>query len=132
MGAMRDLVAGGLAAIRQAHGVSITVLRGAYKCPIANVGIGRSSFVSQDDGDEGGAVTFETRDYLIGVSDYKFDNVPCEPLEGDRIQETINGKVLTFRVSKPAGEPEFKYSDSGRTQYRVHVEAIDEVNATDE
>lgn len=67
----------------------------------------------------GASVVFGDRDYLIPVSE-----LPAEPEKGDRILETINGVEVKFEAQAPATEPAQRYSDPGRTVWRVHCKEV--------
>lgn len=104
---------------RKSSPVEIVYRRGALYRPIT-ASIGKGAF-EQDDGDGGIVSAFTSRDYFIAVADFApFD----EPQEGDEIDETINGKRCTFQVVSPGGEQVSRFSDPGRTQYRVHTQEI--------
>lgn len=62
------------------------------------------------------AVVFGDRDYLIPAADLGF-----EPERGDRITETINGTPTVYEIVAPLDEPDWRWSDSGETRYRVHT-----------
>ena len=48
-----------------------------------------------------------------------------EPQEGDRIVRTVNGDALTLEVMRPGtGEPAWRYSDSSRTLFRLHLKRV--------
>lgn len=66
---------------------------------------------------EGGmSVAYGDRDYFVRVAD-----LPQEPQGGDRIAEVINGVEVEFEVMDPLGEPTHRYSDPGRTIWRIHT-----------
>lgn len=69
----------------------------------------------------GGYVTYGDRDYLIPVAELTINGSRFEPEEGHRITEVIDGVEHKFDVMPPVGEPSHRYSDPGRTVWRVHT-----------
>ena len=63
----------------------------------------------------------EARDFLIEVSDLEEFG---EPERGDRIKDTLNGRVELFEVMAPGGEGHFRYSDPYRKSFRIHTKHI--------
>lgn len=61
------------------------------------------------------------RDYHIDKCCLDFGSGPVTPQSGDKITETIDGKLTTFVVIPDAAGSEFEYVDRGRTVYRVHT-----------
>lgn len=69
----------------------------------------------------------EVRDYLIDVSDYRFDSTAVEPQHDDEIREAVGDRVHVYRVVSPGGaEAPFRYSDRHRITWRIHTRLIDE------
>ena len=68
---------------------------------------------------DGARIEFGDRDYLITAADLTFG----EPALGDRITESIGSEgSRTFEVMTPnTGEPAWRYSDQGRTVWRIHT-----------
>lgn len=99
-------------------GVSITVTRGGTTSAPLTAWVDRTVFVSNQQNQA--RVEFGERDYLIMVADYPH----AEPDEGDRINETIEGLPLSFRLMAPNNEPPWRYSDAQRTTYRVHCKRV--------
>lgn len=61
------------------------------------------------------------QDWIIDVADLVLDGAAVEPREGDRITESGN----VFEVMKPPGqEPPWRYTDSYRAAYRIHVKEV--------
>lgn len=86
---------------------------------------GRTVFRRNQMSDLGAAaVVFGDRDYLIPVADLTVSGTTFEPIRGDRITETIGGTATVFEVISPVGEPEVRFSDPGRTVYRVHTKKV--------
>lgn len=69
------------------------------------------------------------RDYLIVLADLTAASAGAFtlPAEGDRITETIDGREVTFEVSKRDGEPCWRWSDRERTRLRVHTKQVGSV-----
>ena len=63
----------------------------------------------------------EARDYLVEVVDLSEFG---EPARGDRVKDTLNGKVELFEVMAPGGEAHFRYSDPYRKAYRIHAKHV--------
>ena len=63
------------------------------------------------------------RDYIIAADDLILNHAKTEPLEGDTIEEVVGDERLTFRVVYPEGQSDqpFSYSDTSRTQIRIHT-----------
>lgn len=121
MGLFQDMIAGGLAAIRQAAGVTVTIRRnGIASAPVTAVR-GSSEFIRESD--ENGSASWRTLDYLIAVADYVIDGVVTQPQGGDLIEEAIGGIVATSEVVLNPGEKP-TLSDSGETQYRIHTQRV--------
>lgn len=66
------------------------------------------------------------RDFLIEASAYGFGAGAVEPEPGDYVRETLaDGSVEVFEVMSPGGrEPAWRWSDRGRTTYRVHTKRV--------
>ena len=63
----------------------------------------------------------EARDFLIEAADLEEFG---EPERGDRVMDTLNGKVELFEVMSPGGEPHFRYSDPYRKVFRIHTKHV--------
>ena len=63
----------------------------------------------------------EARDFLIEVADMTEFG---EPARGDRVKDTLNGKVELFEVMAPGGEAHFRYSDPYRKVFRIHTKHV--------
>ena len=83
--------------------------------------VGRTAFRRLPTGSEGEAsVVWGDRDYLVPAAE-----LGGEPARGDRFTEAISGVDVTFEVMTPdVGEPEWRYSDAGRTVYRIHTQRV--------
>lgn len=121
MGVFQDAIAGGLAAIRGAAGVSIVYRRAGASLELAAVSA-ETQFVQQDG--EAVVARYRSRDYLIAIADLELEGSTIVPEEGDRITETINGTACEFEVASEGGEPAYRYSDRAQTQFRVHTKQV--------
>ncbi len=101
-------------------GNTIIYTRGVESIDLTNIAwTGRTVFASNLD--DAARIEFGDRDYLIPVANLTFG----EPKIGDRIAETILGVIHTFEIMTPdTGEPAQRYSDQGRTVYRVHTKEV--------
>lgn len=102
--------------VQDAAGATVTYARGAQSITLTAVA-GRTVFSSNAEG--GPRVEFGDRDYLIAVADLTFGT----PRVGDRVTETVGGRVTTFEVQTPdTGEPAWRYSDD--LTYRIHCKRV--------
>lgn len=60
------------------------------------------------------------RAYLIAAVDYRLAGQLTEPQRGDLIVEADGA---TFEILPPSGEPVYRWTDTGRTTYRIHTVA---------
>lgn len=86
--------------------------------------VGRTLFAVNNPNAGAARVEWGERDYLILVASLVIGGVTVTPLKGDRITETIGGADVTFEIMSPSGEPAWRYSDVGRTLYRVHCKRV--------
>ena len=124
---MADLLEQGeawLAGMNRKHRArSVTYTRDGQSAEIAAV-VGRTVF--RVDKGYGLFERVESRDYLVDAQDLEaFD----KPERGDRIKETLNGKVEVFEVMAPGNEPHFRYSDPYRRVFRIHTKHVDTESA---
>lgn len=118
--------------LKQAAGIAITYTRGAETITIAATAGAWASGASRFSSilDNGQRIEWSDRDYLIPAAlltalPASPGSVAGEPIAGDRITETINGVESVFEVMLPdTGEPAARFSDSGRTRYRVHTKQV--------
>jgi len=68
----------------------------------------------------------ESRDYLVNVSDLVISNIAVKPVQGDLIFEDVDGVRFTYEVGAFNGEPDWRYSGTYRTAFRIHSKLIDE------
>ena len=62
-----------------------------------------------------------SQDFLFAVADLVIDDVPILPEDRDRIIEILNGKKYTYRILPGSNEKHYRYSDRGKTQFRIHT-----------
>lgn len=87
--------------------------------------VGASQFVQDDQ--VGPRIRTEMRDYLIRVTDLVVAATQYYPQVGDRIIEVIGAKTCTFEaMTPPTDEPAWRYSDEGRTTFRIHTKLVGE------
>lgn len=60
-------------------------------------------------------------DWLVAACDLVIDGKFIEPVDGDTIIERVGAKKHTHSVSFPNDGDVFRYSDTGRTQLRIHT-----------
>ncbi len=101
-------------------GNTISYQRGVQSIDLTNIAwTGRTVFASNMD--DAARIEFGDRDYLIPVANLTFG----EPQIGDRIAETVGSTIHTFEAMTPdTGEPAWRYSDQGRTVYRIHTKEV--------
>lgn len=63
------------------------------------------------------------RDVLIPVADLAAADF-AEPLNGDRIVVTVEGKTETLEAFPPEGERAWRYTDGTRSIYRIHCRLV--------
>jgi hypothetical protein len=103
---------------------AVTYRRGAETLDLTGKAwVGRTVF-TRIPREGGAAVAFGDRDYLVVAADLVFGGEVVEPRRGDRIVEVIAGVDVTFEVVDPFGEPAWRWSDPGRTVYRIHTKEV--------
>jgi len=113
--------------LKQVGQVQITYSRGVQSAVIAAC-VGRTAFAQAAPAGTSGpapAIIWGDRDYLVLAADLVLGGSAVEPQRGDRITETIAGTARTFEVLAPPGEPAWRYSDAGRTTYRIHAKEVE-------
>jgi hypothetical protein len=100
---------------RNEHMTDMLVYRRGDKTVELAATVGKTIF--KVDNGHGVAVRIESRDYLINAADLILDGAAVEPEKGDEFIE--NGMI--YEVSAPAKEPEWRWSDSFHTTYRIHT-----------
>lgn len=72
--------------------------------------------------DSSGVLTnVETVDFLIDVADLELNGTAIEPKPGDLIVEGTLSEGIAYEVMGVAGGPPWRWADSYRTRYRIHV-----------
>jgi hypothetical protein len=117
-----DRAAGWLAdQLRSFASRSVTYARGSSVVTVSAV-IGRTVF--RIDKGYGLSERIEARDYLVNSTDLVLDTTVTLPKAGDRIVETAGGKVYTYAVLAPGGEPCWRMSDPYRKVLRIHTKLV--------
>ena len=100
----------------------VTYCRGAASVALqATVGRSLVQMLKAD----GLVETVERRDYLIRACDLVLNGDAGEPQVGDRIRETIGGKVQVYEVIGAGQEKHFRKSDPDGLTLRVHTVHVD-------
>ena len=101
-------------------GIDVTISRGAASTAISKAVPGRS----QHDVTSNGQLVeqVQSRDFLIPVSAYKFNDVVSLPQRGDRITEDSTGKV--YAILAMGSEAQWRYTDQTELILRVHTKAM--------
>ena len=69
----------------------------------------------------------QMRDYLIDAEQLVLDGVRTTPTEGDEVIETHAGRRHVYEASGAgSGGSPWRYSDPGRTRFRVHTRLVSE------
>ena len=103
-------------------GTTIFYVRGAERIDLTGQAWNSNESLTRTVKDPSAAsVTNGGRDYLIPVAALVKNGTAWEPKKGDRIEETAAGVTLKFDVLPVLGEPAARYSDDGRTLWRVHA-----------
>lgn len=103
---------------RKFRGKAVIYLRGATQLEITAT-VGRTVFTV--DNGYGLFERVESRDYLVGVEELAGFGIP---LRGDRVREALGDSIHVFEVLAPGNEPCFRYSDPGKTTYRIHTKHV--------
>lgn len=75
-------------------------------------------------GPDSPTVVYAERDYLVAVADLAVGAVPFEPVRGDRISEVVGDVTTVYEVLPAFGDEEARYSDQGRTLWRIHAKEV--------
>lgn len=95
---------------------SVRLVRGPHSTTISAT-VGRTLAERTTD-THGIVLTVGIRDYLIAAIDYRINGQRTEPQRGDLI---IESDGVAFEVLPPSGEPPYRWTDTGRTTYRIHT-----------
>lgn len=102
--------------LKEAGGLTVVYSRGLASSELT-ARLGNTLFSGLNDQAIG--IKRGQRDYLIEVADLVLDGEATTPHTGDRITEADAETV--WEVCEPVtGEPAWRYSDQGRTLFRVH------------
>ena len=100
---------------------SVSYFRGVSSVTL-DATIGETIF--EEEQEFGRFLRWEMRDYLVTVSELDFGGGPVEPIQGDRIEETVGAKLFNYQVTAPPRTPVFKFSDRFRQTFRIHTKLI--------
>ena len=100
---------------------SVLYRRGSLTVPV-QAGKGRSTFELTDT--SGILVEIESRDFLISAGNLFLDEMPILPEVGDRIIETVGGKLHAYEVSNFGSEQSYRFCDPYRYTLRIHTRYI--------
>jgi hypothetical protein len=108
--------------VHQGDATTIVYVRGAERIDLTGLAWHSNESLTRTVKDPAAAsVTHGGRDYLIPVAALALNGCPWEPKKNDRIEETAAGVTIKFDVLPVLGEPAARYSDDGRTLWRVHA-----------
>jgi len=71
-----------------------------------------------------GSLDASLLDWSFKFAEMIFASVSHEPEQGDQIEWTKGGQVLTYELLPESGESPVEIRDSERSQYRVHAKLI--------
>lgn len=116
-----EIFSGALATLRGVAGETVTYTRGANSVTLsASLGNSRIEIMESS-----GAVTVvDSRDFLIAVEDLVLNSVAVTPRTGDTITETCGGITYVYRVLDLPTDQCYRFSDVGRTQFRIHTKLV--------
>ena len=101
---------------------TVAIRRGISETTGVSATVGSSDH--QQDGDFGGFIQAESRDYLIDVSAYTIHGIATEPKRGDLIVETLGNETHEFEVMPFVGNSPWRFSDDHHTKYRIHTQKV--------
>ncbi len=100
---------------------SVLYRRGSLTVPV-QAGKGRSTFELTDT--SGILVEIESRDFLISAANLLLDEMPILPEVGDRIIETVGGKLHAYEVSNFGSEKSYRFCDPYGYKLRIHTRYV--------
>jgi hypothetical protein len=100
----------------------VTYQRGEESIAL-NATVGRSMF--QVVAADGVVEQVERRDYLVRAADLVLGSAVVVPQVGDRIRETVGGKVQVYEVMGAGQEKHFRPSDPDGLTLRIHTAHVD-------
>ena len=83
---------------------------------------GQSTFDQVDR--EGVSHQIESLDYLIPPASLILDSITVLPIAGDRLVETVDGKIRTYAVMDQTGRQPFSVESNG-AWLRIHTRLVD-------
>jgi len=109
--------------VRGVAGVQVTYHRGEDSVTIQQAVRGSSQYEA-DDG-RGLVTEVQVEDFLIPAAGLVLGGLATEPEDGDRIEQVVGAKRLTYEVMAPSSaETAWRYSDTTRTTLRIHTKLI--------
>lgn len=63
----------------------------------------------------------ESKDFIFPVVQLDFGSGVVEPKRGDLVEFARDGRTDIFQVMAPGDEPDWRFADVYRKQYRVHT-----------
>lgn len=116
-----ELFSGALATLRGVAGETVTYTRGVHSVELsATLGNSRIEILEAS----GSVTVVDARDFLIAVEDLVLNSVAVTPRPGDTIAEECGGITYTYRVLDLPTDQCYRFSDSGRTQFRIHAKLV--------
>ena len=100
---------------------SVLYRRGSLTVPV-QAAKGRTTFELTDT--SGILITIESRDFLISAASLLLDDMPILPEVGDRIIESVGGKLHAYDVSNFGTEQPYRFCDPYRHKLRIHTRYI--------
>ncbi len=101
-----------LGTIRKAHmSKDVVYKRGSTTTATIKATLGRTQFAMVDPA--GGAVTYESKDFIIQVADFSAFTLP-------EAGDIVISEGLTYEVMAPGSEPVWRWSDPYQRTLRIH------------
>jgi hypothetical protein len=97
---------------------TVTIKSGAASTDDVPATIGSSEF--QEANDDGIITSFQSRDYLIAVTDYQLAGNAVTPEAGHLIIEGTR----EYEVTSPGNEPCVRFSDASQRVWRIHTKLV--------
>jgi hypothetical protein len=112
-------------AMVRAGGRSVTYRRDSPADSVTLIAwLGRTAFARSDLAGTGASIIWGDRDYFIPVASLVLSGVAVEPQTGTGSRKYDRRGAPHFRSAGPPGEPAWRYSDAGRTRYRIHTKRV--------
>lgn len=118
-----NAIAGALSTLQSVAGGHVRYRRGDATIDLPRAVRGVSRYESEDG--RGLVTDYAMEDFLFASAALILAGVRVEPEAGDQIEQTVGDQVLVYELMSPGGqEPAWRYSDTGRTQLRVHTKLV--------